>query len=72
MDIIVDKTIQIHNEQELISNVISEALTVPNPKFEEAVAAGRSTWGLTPVIKNFTFADDGVLHLPRGYIDEFK
>lgn len=68
MDINVSNTIKITNEVEFISKFVADELTVENPKFKEAVNAGRSTWGIQPVIKNFN-VDQGIIHLPRGYLD---
>jgi len=72
MDIIVDNTIQINNDGGFVSKFIAEELTIANPKFEEAVSAGRSTWGLTPVIKNFFIDNLGTINLPRGYKDRLE
>jgi len=72
VEILIDNTIQISNEHEFIAKFIAKELTFPNPKFEEAVASGRSTWGLPPVIKNFFIDNSGIANLPRGYIDRLK
>lgn len=37
-----------------------------NPKYMEALAKGRSTWGLKPFIYNFDILPDDSLRIPRG------
>ena len=72
MNIIIGNTIRISEGTDFIAQNIANELTVENPKFREAINSGRSTWGLNPVIKNFTVDNSGVTHLPRGYIDRLK
>jgi superfamily II DNA or RNA helicase len=43
-----------------------ELLRIPNPKYTEAQAAGRSTWGIKEYITNFTAMPDDGLLIPRG------
>ncbi len=69
MDININSTIQITGGSDFIAKNVANELTVENPKFREAINAGRSTWGLNPVIKNFNIDDSEIIHLPRGYID---
>lgn len=38
-----------------------------NPKYQEALAKGRSTWGLKPFIYNFDILPDDSLRIPRGH-----
>ena len=41
-------------------------LRLPNPKFEEAVNAGRSTWKINQYIYNFEMLPDDSMLIPRG------
>lgn len=43
-----------------------DKLQIPNPKFIEAQAAGRSVHGLNQYITNFSVMPDGSLMVPRG------
>jgi len=44
-----------------------DSLKIPNPKYGEAVSAGRSTWNINPFIYNFEILPDDSLRIPRGY-----
>jgi superfamily II DNA or RNA helicase len=69
MKIEINSTLRIHNAREFITELVAEELTIDNPKHKEAVDAGRSTWGIDPIIKNFSVDAFEVIHLPRGYKD---
>lgn len=51
---------------ELQERLIGE-LKIENPKYKEAVQAGRSTWEINPFIYNFEILPDDSLRIPRGY-----
>lgn len=44
-----------------------DSLKIANPKYGEAVQAGRSTWGINPFIYNFEILPDDSMRIPRGY-----
>lgn len=54
------------NPPEKIQQQLVELLKVENPKFQEAIAQGRTTWGINPVIMNFDVLPDDSLRIPRG------
>lgn len=69
MQIIINKTIQVLDSPEFIAKFVAPELTFVNPKYSEAVKAGRSTWGIAPEIKNISVDSNSVIHIPRGYKD---
>jgi superfamily II DNA or RNA helicase len=66
MEIVLSNKVRVKNPPESLIPYIAEKLTVPNPKFEEAVNAGRSTYKIDPSIVNFTYFPDGSIIMPRG------
>ena len=69
MRISISNKIKLENADEIIAQVLADELTTPNPVHSEAINAGRSTYGINEVIKNFTVDAFGNYYLPRGYID---
>lgn len=52
--------------QPLKEHLVNE-LRILNPKYNDAVANGYSTWGINPYIYNFSVLPDESLVIPRGY-----
>lgn len=51
----------------LMENLTS-VLRLPNPKYNEAVMAGRSLYGINPFIINFTVLSEDCIIIPRGML----
>ena len=67
MEIIIENKIRLKQApSELKERLITE-LKIDNPKYYEAVQAGRSTWKISPFIHNFDILPDDSLRIPRGY-----
>jgi len=66
MEIILNNRIRVKDPPEIIKNLLIEKLLVDNPKFLEAEASGRSTWGIDKNILNFATMPDGSFLVPRG------
>ena len=67
MEIIIENKIRLKQApSELTERLITE-LRLKNPKYEEAVRAGRSTWKINPFLNNFDILPDDSLRIPRGY-----
>jgi len=54
------------NPPDILKHLLVELLRIPNPKYLEAQAAGRSTWGINPYIINFIVLPDDSIVIPRG------
>ncbi len=66
MEIIIENRIRIKNPPDILKNLLIEQLRIPNPKYAEAQASGRSTWGISPYIINFMMMPDDSIVIPRG------
>ncbi len=66
MEIIIENRIRIKNPPDILKHLLVEQLRIPNPKYAEAQASGRSTWGVDPFIVNFMVLPDDSLLIPRG------
>jgi superfamily II DNA or RNA helicase len=66
MEIIIENRIRLKNPPDILKHLLVEQLRIPNPKYTEAVASGRSMWGLDPYITNFIILPDDSLVIPRG------
>ena len=69
MKIRISNKTELVNPDPVFAQILANELTLNNPKYLEAVAAGRSTWGIDEVIKNFTVDPYGNYLMPRGYFD---
>ncbi len=67
MEITLANKIQLRKLPIDIKELIIDELTVANPKFAEASAAGRSTYNINPFIYNFKVLAEDSLLIPRGY-----
>lgn len=63
----------------ILTDRLIDELRFPNPKYQEAVAAGRSVYKIPPYIHNFDILPDDSFRIPRGYrnnlytmMDEFN
>lgn len=68
MIIKVSNTLTVDIKDDLLLQLVVEDLTYDNPLYKEAKKSGRSTRGLTQVLKNFTYVNGSYL-LPRGYFE---
>ena len=50
-----------------MQNLLINELKLQNPKYNEAIQVGRSTWNINPCIYNFEMLPDDSLLIPRGY-----
>jgi len=50
---------------DMVKDRIVQALTIPNPTYEEALKNGRSTYGISPHIHHYEFLHNGIA-VPRG------
>lgn len=66
MEIIIENRIRIKNPPDILKHLLVEKLRIPNPKYIEAQASGRSIWGLDPFITNFMILPDDSMVIPRG------
>ena len=66
MEIILENRIRLKNPPEILKYLLVEQLRIPNPKFTEAQASGRSLWGIDPFIVNFMIMPDDSMIIPRG------
>jgi len=66
MEINLSNKIRVKNPPDTLHNLMIDKLRVVNPKFLEAQAAGRSTWGMEQHILNFMMMPDGSFLIPRG------
>jgi superfamily II DNA or RNA helicase len=67
MEIVIENKIRLKQApSELTQRLITE-LRLKNPKYEEAIRVGRSTWKINPFINNFDILPDDSLRIPRGY-----
>jgi len=67
--IIIGNQLIYNGDISFFREIIAPELTFDNPKFIEATKAGRSTYGLLPVIKNFKVLSDKSILIPKGYKD---
>lgn len=67
MEIIISNRIRIKEIPDDIKDVVISELQIPNPKYENAIKHGYSTWNINPVINNFNIYPDDSLIVPRGY-----
>ena len=67
MEIIIENKIRLKKAPSILKDRLIDALRFSNPKYEEAVAAGRSVYRLPPFIHNFEILPDDSLRIPRGY-----
>lgn len=67
MKITISNKILIQGIPEELKQFLISKLKTTNPKFEEAVKNGRSTYNINPFIYNFRIIDDNTLSIPRGY-----
>lgn len=65
--IIIKSKLHFSGNLQFFKDIVAPELTVDNPKFVEAVKAGRSTYNLLPEIKNFFVMPNGIILIPRGY-----
>ena len=68
MEILVSNRIRIKDPPDVLKDVLIDELRLPNPKFEDAQRNGYSTYGIPPLIHNFSILPDDSLQIPRGYI----
>jgi superfamily II DNA or RNA helicase len=66
MEVIIENRIRIKNPPDILKHLLVEKLRIPNPKYAEAQASGRSIWGLDPFITNFIILPDDSIVIPRG------
>lgn len=66
MEITIENRIQIKHIPNILKNILTNELRIPNPKFEEAVNSGRSTWNIPQFIMNFIVISDDTILIPRG------
>jgi superfamily II DNA or RNA helicase len=66
MEMTIENRIRLKNPPDILKHLLVEQLRVVNPKFLEAQAAGRSTWGINQYITNFMVLPDDSLLVPRG------
>jgi superfamily II DNA or RNA helicase len=66
MEITLSNRIRVKNAPDVIQQLLTDKLRIPNPKFIEAQAAGRSVYDLEQYITNFSVMPDGSLLIPRG------
>jgi len=67
MEIIIENKIRLKKAPSNLKDRLINDLRFPNPKYEEAVLAGRSVYRIPPVIHNFEILPDDSLCIPRGY-----
>ena len=67
MNIEICNVLDVDITDDLLLQIIIDELTYENPLYIEAQKAGRSTRGITKILKNFTFSN-GSYQLPRGYL----
>ena len=66
MDITIENRIRLKNPPDIIKHLLVEKLRIPNPKYIEAQASGRSMWGIDQYITNFMILPDDSFIIPRG------
>lgn len=69
MKIIINNNLEIYDIEDPIKKVIQKELIFDNPRYIEAINAGRSTFGIDPNLYLFNVDDYGTYYLPRGYKD---
>lgn len=66
MEITIENRIRIKNPPDVLKHLLVEQLRIPNPKYAEAQASGRSVWGIEPYLINFMILPDDSIVIPRG------
>lgn len=66
MEMIIENRIRLKNYPSVLQDILIDTLKIPNPKYIEAQAAGRSVYGLSSYIMNFSVLPDDSLLIPRG------
>lgn len=66
MEIAADIRLTTDGLSEKVQQNITDDLTMDNPDYKQALKYGKSTWGKSPTITMYEYAD-GRLILPRGY-----
>ena len=69
MKLRINNKITLVNPDLDFARILADELTMDNPQYLEAAAAGRSVWGINEVIKNFDVDMNGNYLMPRGYFD---
>lgn len=67
MEITIENKIRLKQAPSELQERLINELKIENPKYKEAVQAGRSTWKINPFLYNFEILPDDSLRIPRGY-----
>jgi superfamily II DNA or RNA helicase len=66
LKITLNNKIKLEGPSPLLKEMLVQQLTQPNPKFNELVKMGKSTYGIPEVLVNFEVDSNDNMHIPRG------
>jgi len=66
--LVINNRIRVSGCTERLMQLLVEELRVPNPKYQNAIKMGYSTYGVDPFIFNYSMVDEHTVYLPRGIL----